>query len=65
MPEEPPQLDPTPPPSVSGTVKTEDVDQSMMSVEESEEEDDGSVSEEEREKRIKELQQLVGVFLKL
>ena len=61
MPEEPAQADPTPPPSVSGTVKSEEVERSILtSDEESDDQDDGTMSEEEREKRIKELQQLVG-----
>ena len=63
MPEEPPQADPTPPPSVSGTVKSEEVERSILtSDEESDDQDDGTMSEEEREKRIKELQQLVGNY---
>lgn len=63
MPEEPAHTDPTPPPSVSGMVKGEDVEQSMLtSEEESDNQDDGTISEEEREKRIKELQQLVSAF---
>ncbi|KAK7095192.1 hypothetical protein V1264_006636 [Littorina saxatilis] len=61
MPEEPAHTDPTPPPSVSGMVKGEDVEQSMLtSEEESDNQDDGTISEEEREKRIKELQQLLS-----
>ncbi|XP_076436656.1 bromodomain-containing protein 2-like isoform X2 [Babylonia areolata] len=62
MPEEPAQLDPTPPPSVSGTIKAEDADQSASDEEsEDDNENDGTLSEEEREKRIKELQNLLSV----
>ena len=56
MPEEPPP-EPTPPGSVSG-VKSEDME-GGLSDEESDDNDDGTVSEEEREMRIKMLQQKV------
>jgi hypothetical protein len=61
MPEEPPQTDPTPPPSVSGTVKSEDQDLTCTD----EDDHDGVISEEEREAeqreaRIRELQKLVS-----
>lgn len=69
MPEEPLQADPTPPPSVSGNIKSEEMERSILtSDEESDDHDDGTLSEEDREKRIKELQQLVGnlsIFVKI
>ncbi|KAK7504356.1 hypothetical protein BaRGS_00004222, partial [Batillaria attramentaria] len=61
MPDEPAVLEPTPPPSVSGTGKDE-VDRSMITSEDEESsDDDGNTSEEEREKKIKELQDQVVV----
>lgn len=64
MPDEPATADPTPPPSVSGIGKAEEMERSLLTSEEeaSSEEEEGSNSDEERERQIKELQDTVRFF---